>query len=124
MKKGYTLIELLAVILIVALISVLALTAIVKKTNQFKEISNQKAKELILSSAKSYLYNNKVLKQDIKNAGSGVIQYKTLKNSNYLNDKLIDLKTYEEIDINNSCVCVKYENYKYTFSISQPCNCN
>ena len=75
MKKGYTLIELLAVILIVALISVLALTAIVKKTNQFKEISNQKAKELILSSAKSYLYNNKVLKQDIKNSGSGIIQY-------------------------------------------------
>lgn len=124
MKKGYTLVELLAVLVIISMLAVLAFTSIVKKSTQLKSLSNDKIEELIKSSAKSYLYNNNILKQDIKNTGKGTITYKTLRDNNYLSDNLINTKTYKKIDIDSSCVCVEYRNYEYTFTLKQPCNCN
>ncbi|MBQ9023665.1 MAG: prepilin-type N-terminal cleavage/methylation domain-containing protein [Bacilli bacterium] len=124
MKKGYTLVELLIVVVIISIIAILALTNITKNTSKVKNISSKKVEELIKSSAKSYFYNNKQLRQDVKNGAKGKIPYSTLKDKSYLNDNLINVKTYKKIDINNSCVCVTYSNYEYIFNIQQPCDCD
>lgn len=123
-KKGYTLVELLAVIVIIAIIATLAITNIAKKSGQLKDISSSKVEELITSSAKSYFYNNNLLRQQVKSNGSAVIQYKTLKDNDYINDNLMDIRTYKKIDIDSSCVYVQYSDYKYIFTVEQPCNHN
>ena len=123
-KKGYTLVELLAVIVIIAIIATLAITNIAKKSGQLKDISSSKVEELITSSAKSYFYNNNLLRQQVKSNGSAVIQYKTLKDNDYINDNLMDIRTYKKIDIDSSCVYVRYSDYKYIFTVEQPCNHN
>ena len=126
MKKGYTLVELLAVIAVIALIFALIFVGIVKKSNEFKGESNEEIKTLIESSGKSYFYNSNELRQEAKINKKVIISYNDLKNNGYLSEKLIDVETYKKIDINNSCVCVKYNtsNYEYTFEAQQPCNCN
>ena len=121
-KKGYTLVELLAVFLIIAVIAALALTAIARYSNKYKRISNAKIEELIISSAKSYVYNRRSLKEQIRNGNPQYIPFADLKSSGYLSDKLKDLKTYEERDISDSCVIVTYENYKYVYEVEQPCD--
>lgn len=124
MRKGYTLVELLAVIVIIAIIAILALANISKKSNELRVLSNDQVEKLIKSSARSYFYNNNAFRQEVKNTGKGTITYKTLKDNNYLSNNLKNLTTYKDIDIDSSCICVKYENYEYTFNIKQPCNCN
>ena len=121
-KKGYTLVELLAVFLIIALIAVLALTAITKYSAKFKKLSDKKVEELIVSSAKSYVYNRRSFKESIRNGHPEPITFEELRDSGYLSNKLKDLKTYKERDISDSCVWVTYENYKYVFEVEQPCD--
>ena len=124
MRKGYTLVEILAVIVIISMIAVLALNRINEQSSQFKEISSEKYEKLIKSSAKSYFYNNKNLKQKVKNGNRYAITYTLLKQKGYLSEKMINLKTYRNINVENSCVCVEYKDYKYIFIVQQPCNCN
>ena len=124
MKKGYTLVELLAVILIISIIAVLALTRINDNSSKLKEISQEKFQNLIKDSAKSYFYNNKNIKQRVKNGEKVPISYTTLKENKYLSEKLINLRTYKKMNVENSCVCVEYSNYKYLFEVQQPCSCN
>ena len=126
MKKGYTLTELLAVIAIIALIFVLVFVNIVKKSNEFKSQSSEKVKETIEASAKSYFYNNNNLKQDAKINKFLVISYNDLKDNGYLSDRIMDVESYNQIDMQNSCVCVRYNTstYEYTFEAQEPCSCN
>ena len=124
MKKGYTLVELLAVIMIISIIAILALTRINDYTSKLKETSNDKFQTLIKSSAKSYFYNNKNLKQKVKNGNRTAIHYTTLKENNYLSERLINLKTYKKLNVEQSCVCVDYVDYKYVFEVEQPCSCD
>lgn len=121
-KKGYTLVELLAVFLIIALIAVLALTAITKYSAKFKKLSDKKVEELIVSSAKSYVYNRRNIKEKIRNGEEEIITFEELRDSGYLSNKLKDLKTYEERDISDSCIRITYENYKYVYIVEQPCD--
>ena len=47
MKKGFTLVELLAVLAIIAILSILAFNGILSKSNELKDLSNEKYAELI-----------------------------------------------------------------------------
>lgn len=125
-KKGFTLVELLAVILIIAIIAALALTLISKYSSKMKNLSTSMVEELVKSSAKSYLNNNQKLKEEIKNTGTGVITYNDLKEKGYLNDKLSEYEqnvSDSSINLSNVCVGVSY-NYsenKYSYVVQYEC---
>ena len=111
-KKGFTILELLAAVVIVGIILSLAVVAINKYLLKGRNaVDSQLEKQLVLS-AKSYYSDNK--SKFITNENTGVvIWYTTLKAENYITNDLVDSN-------GNSCsksyVVVKKDNSKYSYS--------
>ena len=123
-KKGYTLPELLAVIVIIALIATMALTTISQKANNFRIISQSHFEKMIKSSARMYVEDHRNLKDQAKYGNNVKITYTTLKNAKLLPDNMKDLTTYDNIPMENYSVCLKYVNYKYQYTIITSGECN
>ena len=110
-KKGFTIIELLAAIVIVGIIVSLAIIVIDKYILQGHDtVDEQLSKQLSLS-AEAYIDDNRV---KLANQGDGsVIWYTTLKAGNYVTNSLTDSK-------GNSCaksyVTVKKDGSKYSYT--------
>ena len=111
-KKGFTIIELLAAIVIIGIILSIAIIAINKYILQgHNAVDSQIEKQLILG-AKSYFSDNKT--KFITDSDTGVvIWYTTLKANDYISNDLVDSD-------GNSCsksyVVVKKDGSKYTYS--------
>ena len=123
-KKGFTLPELLAVIVIIALIATMALTTISQKANNFRIISQSHFEKMIKSSARMYVEDHRNLKDQAKYGNNVKITYTTLKNAKLLPDNMKDLTTYDNIPMENYSVCLKYVNYKYQYTIITSGECN
>ena len=111
-KKGFTIIELLAAVVIVGIIISLAVVVINKYILQGRNtVDSQLEKQLILA-AKSYYTDNKA-KFITDNDNGVVVWYTTLKAENYMTNDLVDSD-------GNSCaksyVVVKKDNTKYSYS--------
>lgn len=124
-KKGFTLVELLAVLFIILLLGSLVFVSINEKGEQFKDISYDKFKETIITAAKSYVTKDDDMINSLKRGdksgrcSSGLeISVEELINLKYLNSKnLKNPKTYKIIDAKNSYVCAEYSNYNYNYTI-------
>ena len=121
-RKGFTLVELLAVIVIILVISVLAFTSISKKTSEMRLLSDKKIEELLKSSAKNYFYNSPRLKEEVKNKGQVTITYSLLKSKGYLSNILSKVQTYNDKDITKACVLINHSNNKYNFNVNSVCD--
>ena len=110
--KTFTIVELLAVIVILGLLAFVGISALSKYIEKTKNESDKKAKQTLLSATKLYLQNNK----DITPKSIGeykIITAKELKNNNYLKSTLKNIKG--ESCINESFVRVyKSENRDYS----------
>ena len=119
-KKGFTIIELLAAVVIVGIIISLAVIAINKYILQGRNtVDSQLEKQLVLA-AKSYYTDNKT--KLITNEDTGVVVwYTTLRAENYMTNDLVDSD-------GNSCaksyVVVKKDNTKYSYSGCVLCDNN
>ncbi len=120
-KKGFTLVELLAVLVIITLLAVLAFSSIIKKSNELKSISNTKYEELLKTSAKMYVNANEDIKLQLKSGSSKTITYKELQDSGYMAEGLKDLNN-SNIDTTKVCIVVSYNNYSYTYTLNENCN--
>lgn len=126
MKKGFTLVELLAIILIVALISTLAIVNIEKKSSSYANISNEKLKEIITSATYSYIISNDNILNKVKSSTSGYkVKLSTLVDQDYISDdNLKNIETREDIDADSVTILVKYglneekTSYEYTYEIT------
>jgi prepilin-type N-terminal cleavage/methylation domain-containing protein len=113
-KRGFTLIELIAVIVLISSIALVTTVAIGKYTSYgFTSLDDQLEKQLVLS-AKSYFSDNK--KKLITN-DKVIIKYEELKSNNYITNDLVDSNGNS---CYNSYVVVTKNNkkYKYTGCIS------
>lgn len=118
-KKGFTLVELLAVIFIIILIGSLAFVSINEKGEKFKDMSNEKFEEMIETAAKGYVAEDAKLTNSLKRGDTVTITLRQLVESKYLSNKeLKSPKTYEEIDIDLSTVVVNYLNYNYVYVVN------
>ena len=89
--KTFTIVELLAVIVILGLLAFVGISALSKYIEKTKNESDKKAKQTLLSATKLYLQNNK----DITPKSIGeykIITAKELKNNNYLKSTLKNIK--------------------------------
>ena len=117
-KKGFTLVELLAVLFIIILLGSLAFVSINERGEKFKDISYEKFEEMIETAAKSYVADDDKLINSLKRGDVITIQVQDLIDSKYLNSKnLKSPKTYEEIDIATSTVEISYSNYEYSYVV-------
>ena len=118
-KTGFTLVELLAVIFIISLISTLAFVTVEKKGEQFKDISYKKFEDMIITSAKEYISSNYNIDNTLKSGKEVTISFEDLVNSNKLDSKnLQNPKTNNKIDISASNVTISYVDYKYNYVVN------
>lgn len=135
-NKGFTLIEILAVVVILGVLSTImipSVTSIIKKNR----VENQENfKNSLISAAKAYITDNKYkIEFSTSNCSSGYkcinkidntaiadnkITLKILVDNGYLNENLKEPSTKKEIDLTSSYVTVKYNINQKDFDYSTP----
>ncbi len=115
MKKGFTLIEMIAVIGIMGLITVIILPNLVNQVNRKQEDISAANKKIIYAAADLYMSDN-----DIK--GEMCITIKKLVDKGYLETPLKDLETGKNISL-DTYISVKYNSYNEAeYDLVKKCN--
>lgn len=109
MKKGFTLVELLAVITLIALIIGFATPAILKRINSEKDKISDMLYANITAAANIYVKNNKY-----GDTMTHYIKFKTLVDNELLDSSV--LKDYP-----NHCVKAVYASNQYSFEVVNSC---
>ncbi len=107
MKKGFTLVELLAVIVIIALISILAFPSILNQFTKSKGTVNETAKETYVNATELYLDNNVNLQQYVSDTKI-CVSFEVLINSGNLKGPIKNLETGRNMDTATNGVQVTY----------------
>ena len=105
-KKGFTLVELLGVLILLSIISIIAVTAISARLKE-SHINTCKAQEKnIIEAAKTYIIDHPDF--------LGGISVADLQGNGYLDEEFINPMTGSNYN-NDSKVIVNYENSKYSY---------
>lgn len=110
MKKGFTLIELMAVIVIISLVVILTFPNIVNQIKKSKDANKESVNSIVISAAKKYVNDNP---NDFKEKKDNnyCIDVNTLIDNDYLKEDIINR---EEIDLQGDFIKVSYgDNYDY-----------
>lgn len=116
MKKGFTLVELLGVIVILGIIGVITVPLIISVTNDSKSNASDIQEETIRRAAKNYVQSHVyTLPEECETTTGCNITIKTLKDNGYLEEKdLKDAKT-DEVIADDVIVRVSKSNNKYKY---------
>ena len=107
MKQGFTLVELLAVIVLVALISIIAFPSILNQFTKSKGSMNDTAKETYINATELYLDNNVNLQQYAVDTNI-CVSFKVLVDNGNLKEPIKNLETGRNMDIATNGVQVTY----------------
>ena len=107
MERGFTLVELLAAIVIVALISILVFPSILNQFTKSKGTVNETAKEAYVNATELYLDNNVNLQQYIVDTKI-CVSFEVLVNNGNLKEPIKNLETGRNMDIKTNGVQVTY----------------
>ncbi|MBQ6495004.1 MAG: type II secretion system protein [Bacilli bacterium] len=125
-NKGFSLVEVLAVVVILGVLAVVMVPAVTNIINQNKEDNLNNLKKSILSAAKTYISDNRYnitldnstcdstnTSRGISKIGDNILNDNKLfisKISDYLSStKIINPKDNSELNIENSYVIIKYD---------------
>jgi len=127
-NKGFTLAELIAVIVLVVVITLITVPSINTAITQSRESSYLKQVDMVESAAKKWGVENDQSLPDITSTEIITIDFNTLHSLGYLKQKkIINPKTEEEL---TGCVKVSYDTdynqyeYKYTDNLTECDNYN
>ena len=119
MKKGFTLVELIGVIIILALIALLAFPPILNSIRKTKSELSDASKEILYNAVNLYVSEN--LNDFPKtNGNTFCVTLNTLSSKEYLPTKVYDSVTGEEIS-SDSLIEIKVENNNYTYNMNNEC---
>ena len=119
MKKGFTLVELLAVIIILGLLTIIAIPSIIGILNNEKENISNSMKNIIINASSLYIEDNSGVYPKVNN-NVYCIKLESLVNDNRLSKPLKDPVTNKEIDL-NKYVKVSIINDLYNYDIVDIC---
>ena len=119
MKKGFTLVELLGVIVILTVIGVIAVPTVLNMYRGSKEELSDLTEQVLITSTKAYVNDNE---NDfpVNNGNVYCVSLKRVVSENYLKTPVIDSNTGEEIDL-DKIVQVKVTNGTYDISLNDSC---
>lgn len=121
MKKGFTLTEMIAVIGIIALMSLMILPKLINQVNNKREEISDATKNMIYNAAELYANSNVATYPKVVNS-TYCIKIGTLVELNYLKTPLTDAKTGKDIDLNQGVKIVVDEYNQYgNFNIIEEC---
>ncbi len=119
MKKGFTLVELLGVILILGLITMLAIPPLINRIKATKTTLSEATATLIKTSADLYVDNNKNAFPKI-NGNVFCLSLQKLSDEDYLTRDLKDITTNKPIDL-TMFVKVTVTNDFYNYEVVDKC---
>lgn len=121
MKKGFTLTEMIAVIGVIALMSLMILPKLINQVNNKREEISDATKNMIYNAAELYANSNVATYPKVDNS-TYCIKIGTLVELNYLKTPLTDAKTGKDIDLNQGVKIVVDEYNQYgNFNIIEEC---
>lgn len=123
MKKGFTLVELLGVIVILGLIAMIAIPTINSAINSSREKAYDEQINTIVESARTYMSKNSLKLPDQTNGNSCSISVATLKSAGLLDSDDIENPMYQKNSTEekkkfenfNGKVIVTFTNKKYKY---------
>ena len=116
-NKGFTLVELLAIIVILMLLITVITPKVIKQLNTSEDVTQKEQINTLINIAKIYT-EEKTEKLPEKNSVS-VVTIQELKESGLINKKqVLDPKTNEEL---TGCIKIKDENNKYKYEYTDEC---
>ncbi len=114
MKKGFTLIELIAVIVILGFILLIIIPTITDVLNDSKQKLNDTQQEQIVVAARNWGLENVSLNED-NTPTKTEVTIATLQNEGYLEDKEIKSLLDKKAIDTKSKVCITYENNQFVY---------
>jgi prepilin-type N-terminal cleavage/methylation domain-containing protein len=116
MKKGFTLVELLAVIVILTIILVIVIPSVQDAIEESKQKAYNVTVESIEDAAKSYLYfNSGSYKDEFTASGHITVDIQLLKDEGFLKQDIRNPKNDEYIDGHVIITYVSANKYTYEF---------
>lgn len=120
-NKGFTLLELLGVVIILGVLSMITFPIILNQIKNAKQGIKESTKTLIIDAAKDY-YEDNINNYDQLEGMTYCIDIKTLTDENYLNKKIKD-ENLNNIDISKKVKLI-YHNEKFNYEIADTCTNN
>ena len=117
MKKGFTLIELMAVVVIISLVCLLTFPNIVNQIKKSKDANKDNVEKVVISAAKRYVNDNI---DKYNEEGDYCIAVQDLINNDYLKE---DIVKDEENDITDYSVSLMLSD-KYVYELKKVCKEN
>ena len=119
MKKGFTLVELLAVIAVLALVAAIAYPVVTNVINDMKESAAESQQRIVIDAAKYWVSeNDSVLSDTVGDIYT--LNVSTLKEGEYITNA--DLRDLEKSNvINTACVKITTGENKYTYEFIKKC---
>ena len=114
-KKGFTLVELIGVVVILGLIALIAFPALLNQINTSKNEVSESVRELVISSSKSYVENDTQLAPK-----KYCITFEELIDGGYLTEGIV---SSERDKLQNKRVMVTYYNNKYNYELVDSKDC-
>ncbi len=122
-KRGFTLIEVISVLIILGLLVTIIATQYTTTINKSRKNLNEEQKSRLVEVAKNVSLNNKTCLEIAKNSTDGVkITLDQMKKNGYIANT--DLKNLEDNTLLNSCIVITYDsNYnKFDYTYSEDCS--
>ena len=111
-NKGFTMIELLVTIALLAIVSTISVISITAFVNKSKENNYEILKNTFIGATKEYVLDNRY--------GSipSSVNAQYLLDNHYIKNKVTDPNTGLNIDLNSVVITITYVNGDYTYSIN------
>lgn len=124
MRKGFTLVELLAVIIILGIILLIIVPNVAGILNRSQERLNEEQIREIESAAKQWGLRNLNIKNNKPYKGDNVISYvtiDTLQKEGFLENKDVrDLTDNSDVSLNTK-ICISYDNNQFIYEYGGDC---
>lgn len=123
-NQGFTLVELLAVIVILAIILIIAIPGVLSIINKTKDSALERQKDMIKEAARLYITSDNEVTWIGQDPKTTTVSLDTLKTKGYLDQKIINPQTKKEIICAQTTISKTGSNYEYNVNFCDQVNEN